>query len=232
MFSRKAGRHARRTLRTGPEHACRVDAPCDCWHLVASPLTDSQCTVSTFIALLRGINVGTAKRVPMADLRAVLSGLGYADVATLLNSGNAVFGASQGTPAHHAAVIANALAVKFAFDVPVIVKTAREIDRIARENALASAAIDPSRLLVIFTQTRAQLTAIRPIADLVVSPERFVVGRHAGYLTCPEGISKSRAATVLLGKSGAGVTTRNWATVLKLLAVAGARGLVLAAHAK
>ena len=62
----------------------------------------------TFVALLRGVNVGKAKRVPMAELRALLSGLGYTGVATLLNSGNAVFHAPRGTPAKHSADIAAA----------------------------------------------------------------------------------------------------------------------------
>src|ERR1700744_4210713 len=55
-----------------------------------------------YIALLRGINVGKAKRVPMADLRALMESLGYAGVRTLLNSGNAVFDAKAGTAASHA----------------------------------------------------------------------------------------------------------------------------------
>jgi uncharacterized protein (DUF1697 family) len=60
----------------------------------------------TFIALLRGINVGKANRIPMADLRALLEGLGHTDVTTLLNSGNAVFRATKGTSAKHATDIA------------------------------------------------------------------------------------------------------------------------------
>ena len=54
--------------------------------------------MTTFVALLRGVNVGKSKRVPMAEFRMLLSGLGYTDVVTLLNSGNAVFRARSGTP--------------------------------------------------------------------------------------------------------------------------------------
>lgn len=68
-----------------------------------------------FVALLRGVNVGRAKRVPMAELRSLLGELGYTSVATLLNSGNAVFHAPKGTSAQHAADIAAAMkAGKFA----------------------------------------------------------------------------------------------------------------------
>lgn len=90
-----------------------------------------------FVALLRGVNVGKAKRVPMADFRALLGELGYTDVATLLNSGNAVFRASTGTPAKHAAEIASAIAARLAVEVPVIVKSAKELSAIVSENGLA-----------------------------------------------------------------------------------------------
>ena len=63
----------------------------------------------SFVALLRGVNVGKAKRVPMAELRTLLTGLGYTGVATLLNSGNAVFGAASGSPETHGAAIAAAI---------------------------------------------------------------------------------------------------------------------------
>ena len=90
-----------------------------------------------FVALLRGVNVGKAKRVPMAEFRGLLSGLGYTGVETLLNSGNAVFRASAGTPARHAASIAAALSSRLGVDVPVVVKSAKELAAIVAENPIA-----------------------------------------------------------------------------------------------
>ncbi len=90
----------------------------------------------TFVALLRGVNVGKAKRVPMAELRALLSGLGYTGVATLLNSGNAVFGAPTGTPAKHAKTIAAAISTQLKVEVSVIVKSANELAAILAENPI------------------------------------------------------------------------------------------------
>src|SRR5215813_13966310 len=88
-----------------------------------------------FVALLRGINnIGKSKRVLMADLRSLLSGLGYSDVATVGNSGNAVFGASSGTPAKHSASIACEVFTQLEVQVPVIVKSARELQRVLSEN--------------------------------------------------------------------------------------------------
>lgn len=174
----------------------------------------------TFIALLRGVNVGKAKRVPMADLRALLGDLGYAGVATLLNSGNAVFRAARGAASGHAARIASAIAERLGFEVPVIVVPAATLDAIVAENMLAPGADDPSRLIVAFVQEPPSLTEVAGIAPLVLPPERFLVGAHAAYLHCASGILESKAGAALLGKAGRAATTRNWATVLKLQAMA------------
>lgn len=174
----------------------------------------------TFVALLRGVNVGTAKRVPMAELRALLGELGYTGVATLLNSGNAVFKATKGTPARHAAAIADAIASRLKVEVPVIVKSAKELADIVAGNDLAEGAEDHSRLLVAFVQDRKSLPGIAAIEPLVVPPERFLLGAGAAYLHCASGILESKAGEALLGKAGKAATTRNWATVLKLSALA------------
>lgn len=173
-----------------------------------------------FVALLRGINVGKAKRIPMAELRTLLAELGYTDVVTLLNSGNAVFRAAKGTPAKHAMEIAAAISNKLKIDVPVIVKSAQELTTIVAENPLAATAADPSRLLLAFAQDAAALSGLTGIEPLVAPPEQFVLGKRAAYLNCVNGILDSKAGGALLGKAGRSVTTRNWATVLKLQALA------------
>lgn len=174
----------------------------------------------TFVALLRGINIGKAKRVPMAELRALLGELDYTGVATLLNSGNAVFRAAEGTPAKHAADIASAIVSRLKVEVPVIVKSAKELSAIVAENVLAEGAQDHSRLLVIFVQDPKALPGLSAVESLVVQPERFLVGKSAAYLHCASGILESKAGEALLGKAGKAATTRNWATVLKLQALA------------
>lgn len=178
----------------------------------------------TFIALLRGINVGKAKRVPMAELRTLLTELGYTDVTTLLNSGNVVFRASKGTPAKHAANIAAAISTKLKVEVPVIVKSAKELAAAIAENRLAGKATNHSHLLVIFAQDTKALSGLGAVKSLVVAPEQFAVGKHAAYLHCATGILESKAGEALLGKSGKAVTTRNWATILKLQTLANELG--------
>src|SRR6185295_14280393 len=101
-----------------------------------------------FIALLRGVNVGKAKRVPMAEFRKLLEGLGYTSVVTLLNSGNAVFCAPSGTSKNHASDIAATILRKLKVEVPVIVKTATELAAIVAENPFAVAGPERSRMLI------------------------------------------------------------------------------------
>jgi uncharacterized protein (DUF1697 family) len=175
--------------------------------------------MTRFVALLRGVNVGGAKRVPMADLRALLSTLGYGGVRTLLNSGNAVFESAGRSTSAHAARIQAALAETLNVEVPVVVKSAQDLAAIEAENGLVSIATDPSRLLVAFTGDPEALRGLVALSPLVAPPEQLLLGRHAVYLWCPDGILASRAGEALLGKLGRATTTRNWATVSKISAM-------------
>lgn len=172
------------------------------------------------IILLRGVNVGKAKRVPMAAFKTLLLELGCTSATTLLNSGNAVVQAPRQASSTLAKKVAAAIEGRFGFAVPVVVKSARELDDVIAGNALAADAADPSRLLVAFAQDATTLAGLRPLADLVVPPERFLLGDQAAYLHCANGILESKAGDALLGKMGQAVTSRNWATVLKLQALA------------
>ena len=169
-----------------------------------------------FVALFRGINVGKAKRIAMADLRALLGKLGYTDVVTLLNSGNAIFTAPAGK---HAERIRAAVAAKLGVDAHVVVKSSREIADIVSGNALQKVAVDPSRLLVAMSGDAKALAALRPLAMQDWGSERVHLGRQAAYLWCANGILESEAAERLLKEMGATATTRNWATLLKIHAL-------------
>jgi uncharacterized protein (DUF1697 family) len=105
-----------------------------------------------FVALLRGVNVGANKRVPMAEWRALLGTLGCTEVQTLLNSGNAVFTSRIRSTATLAQRIHESLQQGLKVDVPVVVKSADEFAAIEADNELAAEALDPSRLLVAFAE--------------------------------------------------------------------------------
>ena len=174
-----------------------------------------------FVALLRGVNVGKGNRVPMAAFRDLLVAQGCSAVTTLLNSGNAVFRSASRSAAGHARAISAGLRETLGVDVVVVVKSSLEFSAAAAENPLAFPESHCSRLLVAFAQSDAaaqRLTALRPLLDPL---ERLHIGRHAAYLYCAGGIMESKAGTALLGKLGREITTRNWATVLKLDALLG-----------
>ena len=172
-----------------------------------------------FAALLRGVNVGGGNRVPMAEFRALLEDLGHTDVATLLNSGNAVFTSGVRSAERHEQSIRSALAKAVGVDVAVIVKSGADLLAVQKENPIRVQGTDASRLLVGFASDTASLAALKDLSSLVKPPERFHVGRHGLYLWCPNGSLQSQAGKLLLGRRGRDITTRNWATVLKLVAL-------------
>ena len=169
-----------------------------------------------FVALLRGVNVGKAKRIPMADLRVLLTELGYTGVTTLLNSGNAVFHAAKGVSTKHAADIAAAIERQFQFEVHVVVKSASELATVLSENPINAKPSEHSRFLVAFVQDAKALSGMAAVKLLVIPPEQFAIGKSAAYMLCAAGILESKAGLALLEKAGGSVTTRNWATALKL----------------
>src|SRR3954470_12505794 len=104
--------------------------------------------MTRYVALFRGINVGKAKRIAMADLRVLLGKLGYTDVQTLLNSGNAVFRGEAVSNRTHADRIHDAVLKKTGVDTMVIVKSAKDVAGVIAGNELGPFANDHSRLLV------------------------------------------------------------------------------------
>jgi uncharacterized protein (DUF1697 family) len=175
-----------------------------------------------FVALLRGVNVGKGNRVPMAEFKALLEGLGYTNVTTVLNSGNAVFTSTGRSQGKHAASIAAAIQQRLAVSTPVIVKSATELSEVIDASPIHLQDLEHSRYLVAFAADAGDLLALEPLQSLAQTPERFIVTKVAAFLYCPAGVLQSRVGAALLGKAGQRVTMRNWATVMKLHAQAGA----------
>jgi len=176
-------------------------------------------TTGRHVALLRGINVGRAKRVAMADLRALVEGLGYIDVRTLLNSGNVVFtirGATRGEPGPR---IEKAMESKLGIASRVTVLTAAEVAAIIEENPLLRVAKDHSRLLIAVLNDPSHRKRIEPFVKEKWTPDALGVGRRVAYMWCAGGSLQSRLAETVGKTLRDDVTTRNWATFLKLHAM-------------
>jgi len=172
-----------------------------------------------FVALFRGINVGKAKRLAMADLRVLFAGLGYTEVKTLLNSGNVVFTAPSEPPLVHAKKIRAAVVDEFGVDALVIVKSARDIAAVMAGNALPPTANNPSRVLVALTHDAKSLARVDALAKGQWGDEAIHMNKHAAYIWCANGILESKVAVALLKGIGESGTTRNWATMEKIHAL-------------
>lgn len=179
----------------------------------------------TCVALLRGINVGRAKRIAMVDLRALVAGLGYRDVRTLLNSGNVVFTAPRAVRGDPARRIEEAIAARLGVVARVTVLSADEVAAAVRANPFGDVAGDPSRLLVAVLADPAAAERLGPLLEQEWEPDRIafagsVAAGRIVYLWCPAGILASRLATAFGRALGDDVTTRNLATMTKLAGLA------------
>lgn len=174
------------------------------------------------IALLRAINLGATRKVPMAELRALLEELGFEHVRTHLQSGNAIFDA-PGEPADVERLLEARLEERFGFEVPVMVRTRDELAAIVEADPLGDVATDPKRLQVMFLAgplDRARLAHLDP-DDF--APETFCLGEREIYVWSPEGIRTSPVLKALSDKRlGVAATARNWRTVVALLELADA----------
>ena len=173
----------------------------------------------THVALLRGINVGKAKRVAMADLRDLVASLGYGDVKTLLNSGNVVFSAPGVKAVEAAQRIEKGLAASLRIASRVTVLTAKEMRAVIDDNPFAKIATEPSRLLIAVPTTKSDLEKLRPHTGKDWSPESFALGSRVAYMWCPGGILESGVNDIVGRTLREAVTVRNWATISKLQAL-------------
>ncbi|MFI1252678.1 DUF1697 domain-containing protein [Streptomyces netropsis] len=176
--------------------------------------------MTTYVALLRGINVGTKQRVPMQTLRDLLSGLGCGSVRTHLNSGNAVFTHPGSDPDALAAGLEEALARELGLSVRCFVREGVDLRRVVDANPFADRAVDPARFLVVFLSGLSGTARPEAFADLdpgAYAPDEFVLGEREVYLLCPDGIRDSKLAKLLTGRRlGEDGTARNWNTVTRL----------------
>jgi uncharacterized protein (DUF1697 family) len=173
--------------------------------------------VERYVALLRGINVGTAKSVDMADLGACFEALGFANVRTLLRSGNVVF---DGDGPVEAEALEEAIVAATGVSAAVVLVGERRFREIVAANPLAEVATDPSRALVTFVGgTIPDVAGLRRPSDEELLPERLVVEPDANYQWCPDGISRSKLPQRFFTSLGVTATARNLRTVEKLIAM-------------
>jgi uncharacterized protein (DUF1697 family) len=167
----------------------------------------------TYVALLRGINLGARNKVSMADLKELFTALEAEDVETYLRSGNVVF-SSTASPARLATGIEERIRRDFDLDITVLVRTAADLQRIVAANPFAG---DLANLHVTFLAEAPKRALVGRIDAERFAPDEFRVVRGEVYLRCPNGYGRSKLSNAFFEKRlGVAATTRNWKTVTKL----------------
>jgi uncharacterized protein (DUF1697 family) len=174
----------------------------------------------TFIAMLRGINVG-GNPLKMDRLRALFSSLGFKNVRTFIQSGNVIFDTAK-SPSKCSAEIEKKLAGETRLPITVILRTATELkSAIAANPFLKHPKIDPSKLHVTFLAAPVPRDILKKSGTLTSGPDELrVIGKEA-YVHCPNGYGRTKLHNTALEKLlSTKATTRNWNTVNKLYELA------------
>lgn len=180
--------------------------------------------MSTFIGLLRGINVGGHNKVPMAELRPLCAELGWGDVQTYIQSGNLVFTAG-GAPAALETQLERAIERRFGLTVSVIVRAAKDWPAYVEENPFPEASEkEPNAVMLGLSKSPPKAGAEAGLRERATHGERIAQVGDALWIHFSNGVAGSKLSPGLFDRLvGSPVTMRNWRTVLKLGEMAGQR---------
>lgn len=173
---------------------------------------------AAYVALLRGVNVGGANKLPMSHLTQMFSTAGCASVKTYIQSGNVVFRASADVAREIAAVIAGRIAQDFGYRTPVVLRSAQEIASVIANNPFLSEGAPEETLHVMFLADPPSSGAVQSLDPHRAAPDEFIVLGRDIYLRLPNGAGKSKLTNQYFDSKLKTVSTiRNWRTVNKLL---------------
>jgi uncharacterized protein (DUF1697 family) len=174
----------------------------------------------TYIALLRGINVG-GMVLKMADLKQAVNGLGFEEVRTYLQSGNMVFKAAKASDTELAERIASAIRAQKAMDVKVMVRTARAWDRVIADLPYSQAEQNPKTVHAFILDDRPAEDRIAMLRAKDAGSEAWEIVGGTLYLHTPDGFGKSVLGNIIERTLKVPTTARNWNTVKALKELAG-----------
>src|SRR5262245_40245317 len=180
--------------------------------------------MTTYIALLRGVNLAGKRRLSMSDFRDIVTRMGMCDVQTLLQSGNVVFRCAARKPSSLETEMEAAILKKLKLATVVHVRTADEWQDVIAHNPFPDEAKrDPGHLLVSCLREAPSAKSVAELQAAITGSEIVRAHGRQAYIVYPDGVGRSKLTPAMLDrKLGAGGTARNWNTVLKLGALAGA----------
>lgn len=171
--------------------------------------------MTSYAVLLRGVNVGGHRKVAMPELEAALESLGYAEVATYLQSGNAVLTAT-GTSEALAASLTRGLSEALGVELDVLARSGAELAELIAANPFPDAVADPKFLHVAFLSAEPSAQRRDAVDPAAYAPDEFRFGKRALYLRYRTSPGRSKLGGGALNKLGVVVTARNWTTVCRL----------------
>lgn len=181
--------------------------------------------MTVFVVLLRAINLGAKRRVPMAELRAALEEAGSRDVTTHLQSGNVVLRSRVRDADAVGRSVEKLVRAHFKLDVDVMVRTADELATVGRTNPLRGRGVDPGTLHVCFLKSRPLAAAGRALAEADFGRDRFELRGREVYLHHPNGLARSKMSLAFFERTlGVPGTVRTWKVVTKLVELAATPG--------
>jgi uncharacterized protein (DUF1697 family) len=174
--------------------------------------------MNTFIALLRGINVGGKAMIPMPELKSLFASMGLEDVSTYIQSGNVVFSSPTDDAQALALAIEERIAEAFGLGTTVLLRTPAELAEIASSNPYLRREADLSKLHVVFLNAPPEADAVAELDPARSPPDEFAVQGREIYLHLPNGAGRSKLTIDYFEKRlGVRATARNWKTLTKLL---------------
>ena len=178
--------------------------------------------MTTYISILRGINVSGHKLIKMDTLRKSYENLGFHNVTTYVQSGNVIFTSKNAKHEELAQAITQQIEKDFGFDVPVIVLSVDKLKQIIDNNPFVKDNIkDKTFLHVTFLSSKPDKFDFNAIEEKKLNGEEISIADNAVYLYCPNGYGKSKLSNSFLEtKLKVGATTRNWKTTNELLKIA------------
>jgi uncharacterized protein (DUF1697 family) len=177
--------------------------------------------MTTYIALLRGINVGGKHSMPMKELVAILESLGCQNVRTYIQSGNAVFQHKPAEAKNLASRVTTAIEERRGFAPQVLVLDAQQLAKVVKANPFPEAECEPKSLHVWFLAEKPAKAGLTALDALRTNSEKFELRGSAFYLHAPDGIGRSKLAANVERHLGVAATARNWRTVCTIEKMAG-----------
>ena len=176
--------------------------------------------MQTYVAFLRGLNVGGSHMLPMKDLKLLFERNRCVDVQTYIQSGNVVFRSAIGDTERLAQQVMAAVSKARGFEPRVLVLTRKELERAAAGNPFPEAADNPQSVHLFFLAEPAKNADVKSLHALKSATERFVLKDRVLYLHTPDGLGRSKLAARAERLLGVAATARNWRTVTTLLDMA------------